>query len=90
MLGIGQALRILETFRMPHGWKGGRKVEDKRIGEVDTLLASSGAWLHTGEVKSYKKSLDKGDSEESTTTSQTKRQSWGRDRSGTPRNRSQC
>lgn len=75
---------------MSRDWKGHRKVEDRRLGGADTLLAGSGARLHAREVKSYKKSLDKGDSEGSTAISQTRRQFQGRNRSGSPRNRSQC
>lgn len=75
---------------MPHVWTGGRKVEDRRIGGADSLLAGSGAWLHAGEVKGYKKSLDKGDSERNKASSQTRKWSQGRSRSGTSRNRSPC
>lgn len=57
MLGIGQALCILETVRMPRGWQGGRKVENRRVGGADTLLASSGAWLHAAEVEMLQEEL---------------------------------
>jgi hypothetical protein len=36
---------------MPHGWKWGRKVEDRRIGGANLLLAGSAAWIHAAEVE---------------------------------------